>query len=115
MTAAVIQMVFALGVVIFIIYGISYYMKKRNKQGGFLSVKEYLPLGPKRGIAMVKVGAEFLILAVTPNDLRLLKTIKELPQPEQDFHTSLSAEVVRLGDENISSAGLGSTDSRSGL
>ena len=107
MTAAVIQMVFALGVVILIIYGMSYFMKKRNKQGGFLSMKEYLPIGPKRGIAMVKVGAEFLIIAVTPNDLRLLKTIKELAPAEHDFHTSLSAEVVRLEEEKPASESLG--------
>ncbi|QWR78500.1 FliO/MopB family protein [Candidatus Magnetomonas plexicatena] len=107
MTAAVIQMVFALMAVIAIIYGMSYFMKKRGKQGGFLTMKEYLPLGPKRGIAMVKAGADFLVLSVTQNDIRLLKTIKESSLDGQDFKVNLDTEVKSLQVHDTASAGTG--------
>jgi len=44
---------------------------------GLLRTLGYLSLGPRKGIAIVKAGREVMLLAVTPNDLKLLKTIAE--------------------------------------
>lgn len=77
MIGTVLQMVFALAVVLFMIYGMSYMMKKRQRHTGFMSMIEYMPFGPKKGVAALKVGPDVLILAVTPTDFRLLKTVSE--------------------------------------
>jgi flagellar biogenesis protein FliO len=34
-------------------------------------------MGPKKGVAALKIGKEVLILGVTSSDMRLLKTFKE--------------------------------------
>jgi flagellar biogenesis protein FliO len=42
-----------------------------------MSIIGYQAVGPKKGVAALKVGREVLILGVTPNDMRLLKTFRE--------------------------------------
>ncbi|KJU87061.1 hypothetical protein MBAV_000747 [Candidatus Magnetobacterium bavaricum] len=79
------QMSLALGSVIFLIYGIAYVLRKRQKKAGLISILEYVSLGPKKGIAAVRVGAEVLIVGVTPTDFRLLTTLsgKNLAENEE--------------------------------
>ena len=51
--------------------------KKRQKGSGLISIIEYFSFGPKRGIAALKVGKEILIVGITLNEFRLLKTLDE--------------------------------------
>ncbi|NOZ25374.1 MAG: hypothetical protein GXO94_04700 [Nitrospirae bacterium] len=37
----------------------------------------YLNLGPRKGIAIIKAGEEILLVGITANDLKLLKTLPE--------------------------------------
>ncbi|MBF0537989.1 MAG: flagellar biosynthetic protein FliO [Nitrospirae bacterium] len=69
------QMLLALGGVVLLIYGIAYVLKKRQKKAGLINILDYVSFGPKKGIAAVKVGAEVLIVGVTPTDFRLLTTL----------------------------------------
>jgi flagellar biogenesis protein FliO len=50
-------------------------VKKKQDKGGLMKVMGYQSLGPKKGMAMVRVGQEVLLLGVTANDVRLLKTL----------------------------------------
>ena len=77
MTATYIQMLAALIFVILLIVGLGFLMKKKQGRSGLMSVVSYLSIGPKKGVAALKVGKEVLILGVTASDMRLLKTFKE--------------------------------------
>jgi flagellar biogenesis protein FliO len=77
MTATYIQMIAALIFVILLIMGVGFLMRKKQGRSGLMSIISYYSMGPKRGVAALKIGKEVLILGVTPGDMRLLKTFKE--------------------------------------
>jgi flagellar biogenesis protein FliO len=77
MTATYIQMLAALIFVILLIVGAGFLMKKKQGRPGLMSVVSYHSMGPKKGVAALKIGKEVLILGVTSSDMRLLKTFKE--------------------------------------
>jgi flagellar protein FliO/FliZ len=81
MTWAYLQTMAALAAVVALIYVAAHLLKKRQLGvGRRMRIEEYLAMGPKKGIAAVRVGEEVLIIGVTPTDLRLLKTV-----PGADF------------------------------
>jgi flagellar biosynthetic protein FliO len=65
----------ALALVIGVIVLLGAFLKKRQAKDGLMKIMGYQSLGPKKGIAMVKVGAEVLLVGVTATDIRLLKTL----------------------------------------
>jgi flagellar biogenesis protein FliO len=65
-----------------------------------MRLEEYLAMGPRKGIAAVRVGAEVFIIGVTVNDFRLLKAI-----PGADF------AIDAGGRTPIESGGRASIDS----
>ena len=77
MTGSYIQMAAALLFVIFLIVAAGYVLKRKQNRFGFMSIIGYQTVGPKKGVAALKVGREVLILGVTSNDMRLLKIFKE--------------------------------------
>jgi flagellar protein FliO/FliZ len=74
MITAYLQMALALGAVVGLIVVMGFFLKKRQATGGMMKVIAYQSLGPRKGLIAVKVGAEVLLLGVTPSDLRLLRT-----------------------------------------
>lgn len=68
------QMVLALILVTGLIVALGYTAKRKQGAEGLMKVMGYQSLGPKKGIAAVKFGREILLVGVTANDLRLLKT-----------------------------------------
>lgn len=95
MIDVVFQVFIALVMVIFLIYAIAFAAKKRRGGNAFLGMLEYLSLGPKRGIAVVRVGKKALVLGVTQTDFKLLKTIGEQEVQEIAFKKSLNTEMIR--------------------
>ncbi len=92
MTGTYIQTAAALAFVIFLIVAAGYMMRKKQTGSGLMSIVSYQSFGPKKGVTALKVGKEVLLLGVTPNDIRLLKTFKEdeLDLPEENaFQTKL--------------------------
>lgn len=77
MTGIYLQTVAALIFVILLIIGAGYIMKKKQNRFGLMSIVSYQPFGTKKGVAALKVGNEVLILGITPNDMRLLKSFRE--------------------------------------
>ncbi len=51
------------------------FLKKRQNKESLMHVMGYQSLGPKKGIAMVKVGREVLLVGVTATDVKLLKSL----------------------------------------
>jgi flagellar protein FliO/FliZ len=64
--------------IIGLILVVARFMKKRTgTRSEILKTLGYLNLGPKKGIAIIKAGEEILLVGITTNDLKLLKTLPE--------------------------------------
>jgi LPXTG-motif cell wall-anchored protein len=77
MTGAILQSGGALLAVVLLIAGLSFLYRKRQKAPSMMKVVAYQSLGPKRGVAALKVGGEVLLLGVTQSECRLLKSLAE--------------------------------------
>jgi len=92
MTGTYIQMAGALTFVLLLIFGVAYMVRKKQNRLDLMSVISYQNIGPKKGVAALKIGKEVLILGVTTNEVRLLKTFQdnELDLDEAGgFHSKL--------------------------
>lgn len=57
----------------------------------------YCPLGAKTGVSLLKVGAEFVLVGVTPNQISMLSSLPKLQEQyaeESGFERSLFKEAV---------------------
>lgn len=77
MTGAYLQAAAALAFVILLIAGAGHVLKKKQNRSGLMKIVGYHPFGPRKGVAAMKIGKEILILGVSQNDMRLLKTFRE--------------------------------------
>ncbi|MGB9715103.1 MAG: FliO/MopB family protein [Thermodesulfovibrionales bacterium] len=88
-----IQVIFALLSVIGLIFVFGYLLKKRQGRPSLINVLAYHSFGQRKGIAALKVGAEILLLGITPTDIKLLKTLEEdvfTPEVSKDISDKLS-------------------------
>jgi flagellar biogenesis protein FliO len=102
MTGTYIQTAMALVFVILLIIAAGFILKKKQNRTGFMSIVGYQPFGPKKGVAALKIGKEILILGVTTNEMRLLKTFGEgeLELPDNDaFHNKFERFKLRIKAE----------------
>ncbi len=81
------HMGFALILVSGLIFLLGLFVKKKQDKSSLMKIMGYQSLGPKKGMAMVKVGQEVLLLGVTANDVKLLKTLIGLDE-ETGHHRS---------------------------
>jgi len=51
------------------------FVRKRQDKEGLMKIMGYQSLGPKKGLAMVRVGQEVLLVGVTATDVKLLKSM----------------------------------------
>ena len=77
MTGTYIQMAGALTFVLLLIFGVAFLVRKKQNRLDLMSVISYQNIGPKKGVAALKIGKEVLILGVTTNEVRLLKTYQD--------------------------------------
>ncbi len=89
------QIIGPLVFVIILIFLASYIYKKRQRKSGLMSLVEYTSIGPKKGVAALKVGKEILILGVTPTNLGLLKTFKD--ENFSEYMEEEKTEKKRIG------------------
>jgi len=93
------QMGVALILVSGLIFAVGYVAKKNRSKVNLMTIMGYQSLGPKKGMAMVRIGREVLLLGVTATDIKLLKTmdpVEETMDPGSAFEkvvTSMSAEA----------------------
>ncbi|MDA8325809.1 MAG: flagellar biosynthetic protein FliO [Nitrospiraceae bacterium] len=80
------RMFAALGAVIGLIYLAASFMRKRQGKPGLLNMMAYQSFGPKRGIALMRLGGDILLLGVTPTELKLMKVYswRELGLPDTE-------------------------------
>jgi flagellar biogenesis protein FliO len=69
------QMVVALIAVTGLILLLSLFFRKRQEKESFMKIVGYQSLGSKKGIAMIKVGQEVLLVGVTATDVKFLKAL----------------------------------------
>ncbi|MDA8089875.1 MAG: flagellar biosynthetic protein FliO [Nitrospiraceae bacterium] len=67
------RMFAALGLVIGLIYAAAAFARKRQGKPGILSMLAYQGFGPKKGIALMRLGKDVLLVGVTPTELKLMK------------------------------------------
>jgi flagellar biogenesis protein FliO len=93
MTDVALQMGTALVAVVGLVLLLGFLYRKKQRTPGLMKVVAYQSLGPKRGVAALKVGGEILLLGVTTTECRLLKTFAE-----KDFaSTQEGVPADRLG------------------
>lgn len=81
----------ALLAVVCLILVTAFFVRKRQAGQTMMKVIAYQPLGAKKGIAAIKVHGEVLLVGITQNDIRLLKSLSEgMEGPDQG-----STETVR--------------------
>lgn len=95
MTELYIQMIGALVAVTGLIFLMAIILKKKQAKTGLINLLAYQPFGQRKGIAALKIGREVLIVGVTANDLRLLKTFNE-DELENETITNISEKVKKL-------------------
>lgn len=103
MTDLYFQMAVALTLVIGMICLLGVAMKKKQGKEGLMTVLGYQSLGPKKGIAAVKIGQEVLLVGVTATDVKLLKSFdapgeQEAPltRPEKPTIAGITEKLNRL-------------------
>jgi flagellar biogenesis protein FliO len=95
-------MVAALVFVILLILGAGYLLRKKQNRFGLMDVVSYQSIGPKKGVAALKVGREILILGITSNEMRLLKTFRdeELDLSEKSGFADRLEKFRKTGSED---------------
>lgn len=100
MTYAYIQMGLALMAVIGLMLLLAFFLKKRQLgKSSMMNIMAYQSLGPKKGIAAIQVGHEVLLVGVTANDIKLLKSLDgALPEPggERDAVRDIAEKLKSL-------------------
>jgi flagellar biogenesis protein FliO len=94
-----------MGVALILVSGLIFllglFFKKRQDKESLMKIMGYQSLGPKKGIAMVKVGPEVLLVGVTATDIKLLKAMDaivegqetEAPQQREKTPNVITADV----------------------
>ncbi len=94
-----------MGVALILVSGLIFllglFFKKRQDKESLMKIMGYQSLGPKKGIAMVKVGPEVLLVGVTATDIKLLKAMDaiveeqetEAPQQQKKTLNVITADV----------------------
>lgn len=92
MTDLYLQTAFALAFVIGTIFLLGKFLKKRQEKDGLMKVMGYQSLGTKKGLALVKVGQEVILVGVTATDIKLFKTIEGMIEENEHEHTPAGAD-----------------------
>lgn len=93
-----IQTSVALALVIGLIVMSALFLRKKQGKPGMMKVMAYQSLGPKKGIAAVKVGREVLLVGITANDLKLLKSLGE-PIGDEQAHEQAINTVMDINEK----------------
>lgn len=93
MNELTVQVSLSLALVLCAVIWLGVMAKKRQSAGALMKVLAYQSLGRTKGIAAVQVGGEVLLLGVTANDVRLLKTL-DGPSDGTAARSAASAELT---------------------
>jgi flagellar biogenesis protein FliO len=78
------------------------FMKKARNLGGsrkhLVEQMSYCPLGPKMGVSLLKVGTEFVLVGVTPNQVTFLSNLPKL-QTQYDTESAFERDNFKVAVE----------------
>jgi len=94
-----------------LIFLLGLFVKKKQEKGSLMKIMGYQSLGPKKGMAMVKVGQEVLLLGVTANDVKLLKTLNGL-EDETRHQRSFEQVAASVSTDTAERLGTFTSDCR---
>jgi flagellar biogenesis protein FliO len=82
------------------VFGVLY--RRKQKQSNIINLIAYQSLGSKKGVAVIRVGNEILVIGVVPNGITVLKTLaaKEVLET-MDEASSEQMEKLRQLKEKI--------------
>jgi flagellar protein FliO/FliZ len=89
LTAAIVKMLAALALVLAVLVGLYWFVRRflpgqtPGTAGGGLRLVGRLPLGPKRGLALVEVAGRVLVVGLSEQNISLLATIDDPDQVRQ--------------------------------
>jgi flagellar biogenesis protein FliO len=72
------------------------FTKKRQDKANLMNIMGYQSLGPKKGLAMVRVGEEVILVGVTATDVKLLKSMDRFADDRvrgKSWEKALAAET----------------------
>jgi flagellar biosynthetic protein FliO len=91
-----------------LIFLLGHFVKKKQGQGSLIKILGYQSLGPKKGLAIVRIGREAILLGVTANDIKLLKNLDCMEddpeggrQPEKNSATSKDESSANLKETGM--------------
>jgi flagellar biogenesis protein FliO len=91
--------------------GIFFLLRILRTKGALRGARKYLieqlgycPIGPKSGVSLLKVGKEFVLVGITPNQISMLSHLPKLQEQYEDetgfervvFKEAVAEEVQRL-------------------
>ncbi|GAA0178072.1 hypothetical protein SH2C18_11870 [Clostridium sediminicola] len=99
------QMIFALAIVLLLIYITSKIGKRFTRQPlkRNLRIVDKLPVSNKSSICVVKIGEEMLLLGVTENNINVLE---KLPEGFEDRYTANDSSITNTPLDKIISNGI---------
>lgn len=75
MLETILNSIFALILVLGIIFAFAFFYKKKKKMSSLVEVVAYQNVGQKMAIAVVKIQDELLFLGIGQNDFKLIKKV----------------------------------------
>ena len=109
--------IFLIGIILLVAGVVTYlFLKTIKNKGGIRGTRKYLieqlgyvSLGAKTGVSLIKIGQEFVLVGVTPNQVTMLSTLPKLQEQYDDesqfergaFQEAVAEEVQRLKSTTI--------------
>jgi len=94
-----IEVVIALGIVLALIYGLAWLVKRKQVVTGLTNVPMktlgVLPMGVKEKIILVEVGGKQLLLGMTPTNINTLATFDEPIIDEKEQHSRSFSQKLK--------------------
>jgi|GEM_PF-655343 len=95
-----------MGVALILVSGLIFllglFFKKRQDKESLMKIMGYQSLGPKKGIAMVKVGPEVLLVGVTATDIKLLKSMDAIVEEQETEAPQLREKTPKVITADVS-------------
>jgi len=93
-----VRLILALGLIVGLLWLALRLARARRPQSGALTLLQYFPLGPRRGVAAIRAYDEVLVLGVTAQSIQLLRRLpaEQVPQ-SQPSQTGLDFRSVLGG------------------
>lgn len=77
-----VRLILALALIVGLLWFALRLVRTRRPQEGALTLLQYFPLGPRRGVAAIRAYDEVLVLGVTAQSIQLLRRLPAEQVPE---------------------------------